>query len=402
MILEGIKVLDLSRILAGPLCTQYLGDLGAEVIKVEHPDSGDDTRAWPPFIGEEGTVFLSANRNKRSIAVDLKSEEGKEIIRKLVKQSHVVVESFATGVTNRLGVDYETLKEINPQIIYCSISGYGRTGPNSLLPGYDNALQAYGGIMSLTGAKGGPPIRAGFSPIDQTTGIHAVTGILAALLHYNQTGEGQYLEVSLLETAVGFLGYQAQNYWATQKVPERMGTGYGTLCPYQVFESADGHILIAVGNDTIWRRFCPAVGLEDFMDDSRFKTNPDRVRNFNETVEIVQEVIKTRSTQEWLEVLKQAKVPCAPVNTIDQVVEDPQVKYREMILQYTHPKLGDLKGIAYPVSFQNVKREVKKHPPLIGEHTEEILQEIGYTSSQINDMTNEGIVYLNNESQKLS
>ncbi|HMM70847.1 MAG TPA: CoA transferase, partial [Rhodocyclaceae bacterium] len=312
--LKGVRVLDLSKILAGPLCTQYLGELGAEVIKIEPPEGGDDTRSWPPRKDGQGAVFLAVNRNKQSVAVDLKSPEGVEIVKKIAKSAQVVVESYGTGVAERLGIDYRSLREVNPSLVYCAISGYGRTGPMGQQPGYDLMGQAFSGIMSLTGEKDGGPIRSPFSPLDQTTGMHALVGVLAGLMNRQQTGEGKYMEVSLFETALAFLAYNAQSYWVKGVVPERFGSGHESLCPYQAFEAADGYVLLGVGNDNLWRKFCAVAGLQAIQDDPKFKTNPDRVAHFDETVRIVAEVMKRQPVDAWVEILQRAGVPCAPIN----------------------------------------------------------------------------------------
>ena len=288
--LAGKRVLDFTKVLAGPLCTQYLSDLGAEVIKIEPTEVGDETRRWPPFRQGQGAVFLSVNRNKHSLAVDLKTPEGQAVVRRIARTADIAIESFGTGVAERLGIDYAALKAEKPDLVYCSISGFGRTGPRAGSPGYDVILQAFSGVMSLTGEPGGGPIRSPISPIDQTTGMHALSGILAALLHRDQTGEGTYLEVSLFETAVGFLGYNLQSFWERGVQPEKCGSGHESLCPYQAFEASDAPMMIGIANDNLWRRFCRAVGREELIDDPRFRTNPDRVANFDVTVGLVQDL----------------------------------------------------------------------------------------------------------------
>ena len=277
--------------LAGPLCTQALGDMGADIIKVEPVEIGDDTRRWPPFRGETGAIFLSANRNKRSLAVDLKTPEGRAIVHALAAKADIVIESYGAGVAERLGIDDATLRALNPRMIYCSISGFGRTGPLSHALGYDVILQAFGGIMGITGHEGGEPIRSPFSPIDQTTGLHAVTGILAALIQRSQTEQGSSFEVSLFETAMAFLAYTFQVYWEKGVLPDKCGSGHESLCPYQAFLAADKPILVGIANDNLWRRFCQAVDRQDLLADPRFQTNPDRVAHRAETVAIVQDII---------------------------------------------------------------------------------------------------------------
>ena len=397
--LKGIRVLDMTKILAGPLCTQYLGELGAEVIKVETPDGGDDTRSWPPVKDGVGSTFLSVNRNKQSIAVDLKHPEGLAIVRKLAKTAQVVIESFSTGVAQRLKVDYESVRADNPSVVYCSISGYGRTGPLGKQPGYDLMGQAYSGIMSLTGEKDGNPIRSPFSPLDQTTGIHALVGILSGVMNHHLTGEGSYMEVSLFETALAFLGYNAQSYWFKGVVPERCGSGHESLCPYQAFEASDGYLLLGVGNDGLWRKFCKAAGLEDVQDDPKFRTNPDRVAHFDETVGMVGEVIRRRSVGEWVEILQAAGVPCSPINTLDKVLAHPQTLARNMVMDYVHPYLGPQKAISQPILFKGKPREVLSPPPLLGQHTEAVLRSLDYAAEEILRLRERGVIFVNPKAQ---
>lgn len=391
--LRGIRVADLSKVLAGPLCTQYLSDLGATVIKIEPCQTGDDSRAWPPLKGRDGAVFLSANRNKQSLAIDLKTAAGRGIVLRLVERVDVLVESYRKGVTDRLGLDYASVRKRNNRLVYASISGFGRTGPLSELPGYDLVAQAFSGIMDITGESEGGPIRSAFSPLDQTTGIWAALGILAALRHRDATGEGKYVEVSLFETAIAFLGYTAQIYWTKGDVPRRFGSGHESLCPYQAFKAADNYLLIAVGNDKLWRQFCHAVGLNDFVDDPRFRTNADRVTRFAETVALVSERIKRKRVADWTEILTAAGVPNSPVNSVDKVLALPHTRECGIILDYEHPVHGPLKSIAMPVSFGSQPRTVRSAPPMLGRHTVEILRDLGFADSEIENWLREGIVY---------
>src|SRR5215469_5274021 len=298
--LDGIRVLDLSKVLAGPLCAQYLGDLGAEVIKVEAVGQGDETRGWPPFPAPGlGTVFLSANRNKRSIAVDMKSEKGRKLVHELAKSADVAIESFGTGVAERLGIDAASLCALNDRLIHCSISGFGRTGPLKNSPGYDVILQAFSGIMSMTGDEGGGYIRSPISPIDQMTGVHAFSGILACLFAREKSGKGAALQVSLLDTALGLLGYNLQTFWQRGTQPTKCGSSHESLCPYQAFEAADGPIMIGVANDNLWRKFCAVTGLGAIVDDARFRTNADRVAHRKETLAHVQKALTQKSVEAW-------------------------------------------------------------------------------------------------------
>ena len=390
--LSGLRVLDLTKVLAGPLCTQYLGDLGAEVIKVEPCGIGDDTRRWPPFRGETGAVFLSCNRNKRSLAVDLKSAEGRAIVHQLAARADVVIESYGTGVAERLGIDFPTLHALNPRLIYCSISGFGRTGPLRHALGYDVILQAFSGMMGMTGHEGGEPVRSPISPIDQTTGLHALSGILAALLQRGQTGEGSRLEVSLFETAMAFLAYNFQVYWEKGTLPDKCGSGHESLCPYQAFEAADKPVLIGIANDNLWGRFCRAVGRDALADDKRFRTNPDRVAHRAETVGLVQEIIRTRSCDAWVGMLTELGVPCAPINTLQEVLDHPHTAARGIVLDYQHPALGPLKTIAQPIQFNGATRDIKAPPPMHGEHSRAVLQELGYADAEITRLAAAGLV----------
>jgi crotonobetainyl-CoA:carnitine CoA-transferase CaiB-like acyl-CoA transferase len=390
--LTGVRVLDLTKVLAGPLCTQYLGDLGAEVIKVEPTQIGDDTRRWPPFRGETGAIFLSVNRNKRSVAVDLKSEEGQAIVHKLAAQADVVLESYGTGVAERLRIDYPTLKAIKPNLIYLSISGFGRSGPMANALGYDVILQAFSGIMALTGEPGGNPIRSPFSPVDQTTGLHAVTGIMAALIERGRTGQGTRIEVSLFETAMSFLSYNFHVYWENGIEPKKPGSGHESLVPYQAFEAADKPVLIGVANDNLWRRFCGAVGRDALAKDPRFLTSADRSTNRAACVCIVQEILRTRARDEWLELMNAIGVPCAPINSLQEALDHPQTAARGMVMQYDHPALGPMKTIAQPILFNNEPHDVGLPPPMLGQHTREVLRELAYAEGEIDRLTATGVI----------
>ena len=355
--LTGIKVLDFTKVLAGPLCTQYLGDLGADIIKVEAVGLGDETRGWPPFRAAGlGTVFLSANRNKRSIALDMKSDEGRSIAQELAKTADIAIESFGTGVAERLGIDAKTLQASNERLIHCSISGFGRTGPLKNSPGYDVILQAFSGVMALTGDEGGGYIRSPISPIDQMTGSHAFSGILASLLERQKTGKGSTVRVSLLETAIGLLGYNLQTFWERGVQPPKCGSSHESLCPYQAFEAADGPIMIGVANDNLWRKFCSVSGLEAIVDDPKFRTNADRVAHRAETLGHVQTVIAKRPVAYWDEVLPKIGVPCSPINSLAQLLDHPHTKSTGMIVEYDHPVAGVTKGIGQPILFNDQPR----------------------------------------------
>jgi crotonobetainyl-CoA:carnitine CoA-transferase CaiB-like acyl-CoA transferase len=391
--LTGIRVLDLSRVLAGPLCAQYLGDLGADIIKVETVGQGDETRGWPPFPAPGlGTVFLSANRNKRSIAVDMKTEKGREIVHALARSADVAIESFGTGVAERLGIDGATLRAVNARLIHCSISGFGRSGPLKNSPGYDVILQAFCGIMSMTGDEDGGYIRSPISPIDQMTGVHAFSGILALLYAREKTGKAGTIQVSLFETALGLLGYNLQTYWERGVQPPKCGSGHESLCPYQAFEAADGPIMIGVANDNLWRKFCAVAGLDTIVDDPRFRTNADRAAHRKETIGQVESAIAQHPVAYWNDALAGAGVPCAPINSIAQLLEHPHTRASGIIVEYEHQAAGRLRGVAHPVLIDGAERQAGLPPPMHGQHTDEVLTEMGLSSETIAELRQARIV----------
>jgi crotonobetainyl-CoA:carnitine CoA-transferase CaiB-like acyl-CoA transferase len=391
--LTGIRVLDLSKVLAGPLCAQYLGDLGADIIKVEAVGHGDETRGWPPFPAPGlGTVFLSANRNKRSIAVDMKTEKGREIVHALAKSADVAIESFGTGVAERLGIDAATLRSLNDRLIHCSISGFGRSGPLKNSPGYDVILQAFCGIMSMTGDEDGGYIRSPISPIDQMTGVHAFSGILALLYAREKTGKGGEIQVSLFETALGLLGYNLQTFWERGVQPPKCGSSHESLCPYQAFEAADGPIMIGVANDNLWRKFCAVAGLDGIVDDPRFRTNADRVKHREETIGHVQSALAQRSAGHWNEALAAVGVPCAPINSIAQLLDHPHTGASGIIVEYEHQAAGRLKGVGHPVLINGATRQAGLPPPMLGQHTEDILDEMGLSSETIAELRRDCVI----------
>jgi crotonobetainyl-CoA:carnitine CoA-transferase CaiB-like acyl-CoA transferase len=390
--LQGIKVIDLSKVLAGPLCGQYLGELGADVIKVEPVGSGDDTRGWLPQDQGQSAIFLAVNHNKRSIALDLKSEAGRQVVHDLVRDADVVLQGFGGGTAARLGVDYETLAALNPRLIYCEISGYGRSGPLGKEPGYDVMLQAFSGMISTMGEAGGAYARASFSPVDIGTAMHGVSGVLAAVIERGRTGKGVYVELSLMETALGFMGYMAQNYWRTGNNPQRMGTAHPSMAPYQAFQAADGPLMIGAGNDAQWRRFCAVAGLEAWVDHPDLATNALRVKNLQKTVEVVQERMQTRTIAQWMELLRGAGIPCSPIHTLGQALAHPQVADRGLLVSSQHPMLGTLQNVGLPIRFQNEDRSASRPPPLLGEHSEEILRDAGYSKQQISQLKAAGVI----------
>jgi formyl-CoA transferase len=337
-------------------------------------------------------MFFAMNRNKRSIALDLKSDAGRSVAWKMIENADVLVESFGTGVADRLGIGQEAMRKLNPRLIYCSVSGFGRSGPLGQRPGYEPMMQAFSGMMAITGDPGGGPIRIAFSPCDQTTGIHAVAGILAALRMRDKTGLGTYLEVSLFETATALMGWHAQGYWMTGERPGRVGSGHASLCPYQAFMAKDDYILISVASNLLWRKLCDALDLKQYSDDPRFRTNADRVAHRAETVALVQNAIAQRTVSEWMDRLTKANVPCSPINHIDQLLSDPHTAARKMVLTYQHPVGGAMNGIAYPVQIEGLDRVARQPPPLLGEHTNALLHELGYTSAEIEEMHSIGAV----------
>jgi crotonobetainyl-CoA:carnitine CoA-transferase CaiB-like acyl-CoA transferase len=385
--LAGIKVLDFSKTLAGPLCTQTLGDLGAEIIKVEALGLGDETRGWPPFRRPGlSSVFLCVNRNKRSIAVDLKTDQGRAIVHRLAREADVAIESFGTGVAEKLAIDAPTLRALNPRLVHCSISGFGRKGPLANLGGYDVILQAFSGMMSLTGEDGGGYIRSPVSPIDQGTGTHAVTGILAALIERGRTGQGTTVEVSLYETAMGLLRYNLQSFWEKGEQPPRCGSTHESLCPYRAFEASDGPILLGVANDNLWRKFCALAGLNDIVEHPKFVTNALRAAHRAETDELVQAAIAKRSVQFWNDELAKIGVPCAPINTLRQVLAHPHTAASGALVSYEHPHGGPVQSVGAPFMLGGQAREAGLPPPMHGEHTRAILREIGYTAQEVAEL----------------
>jgi crotonobetainyl-CoA:carnitine CoA-transferase CaiB-like acyl-CoA transferase len=390
--LENIKVVDLTRTLAGPFCTMMLGDMGADVIKIEEPERGDETRSWTPFWNGESTQFVSFNRNKRSLTVNLKDKDGIDLVLALTRKADVIIESFRTGALERMGLGYEAVKEVKPDIIYCSISGYGRTGPMAEKPGYDLLIQAYSGLMSLTGEPGGMPLRVGFSLVDLFTGMMAYGSIVTALYHREQIGQGQQIEAALLDGQVAAMSYHATAYFATGVAPHRMGSGHPSLVPYQSFPASDGFFILGVANEGLWRRFCQAIERPDLMEDPRFSTNDDRVAHRTECVDALSQIFRTRTVAEWVEVISAAGVPCGPINRVSDVVNDPQVLARNMIADIPHPNVPDLKVPNSPLKLAETPAAIRRSPPLLGQHNEEVLAELGYTLEQVADLRKKGVI----------
>jgi len=394
LLLGGLRVLDLSRILAGPYCTMTLGDLGAEVIKVERPGTGDDTRTWgPPFAGGESAYYLCCNRNKKSIAIDLKSPDGVKLVRELAKVSDVVVENFTPGLMKRFGLDYETLREDNPRLVYCSITAYGQDGPYRDRPGYDMVLSAVGGLMWITGPEGGEPCKVGVAITDVVTGIHASGAIMAALLRRERSGRGQHIDCSLLDIQVASLANIASNYLVAGKEAQRWGTAHESIIPYQVFNAKDRPVAIAVANQKLWKSFCVAIGKQEWIDDPRFESNPKRVENRTELVAYIAEMIAQKTCDEWVELLVGASVPCGPVNNMEGIFADPQVLHREMIVEIPHETIGTLRLGGVPIKYSETPASIRLPPPLLGQHTDEILADVlGYSPKQVEALRQQGAI----------
>ncbi|MBM3537717.1 MAG: CoA transferase [Alphaproteobacteria bacterium] len=404
--LTGLRVFDLTRILAGPTCTQILGDLGADVIKIERAAAGDDTRKFgPPWLKDaegkdtaESAYFLSANRNKRSLTLDLAKPEGQALARRLIARCDILVENFKVGDLAKYGLAYEQLKEQFPKLIYCSITGFGQTGPYAPRPGYDYLAQGMGGFMSLNGqpegTPGAEPLKAGIAVADITTGLYGVIAILAALRHRDATGQGQRIDLALLDTQISWLANEGSNYLVTGKAPKRLGNAHPNIVPYQVFPAADGYLILAVGNDGQFRRFCEIAGRADLAEDPRFASNPARVRNREFLVPILREIIAAKPRDYWLERLEPAGVPSGPVNTLDQVFADPQVVARGMRLDLPHGRFGvKVPSVASPLKMSETPPTYRHAPPALGEHTDEVLHDLlSLSESEIAALRNKGIV----------
>ncbi|WAA10876.1 CaiB/BaiF CoA transferase family protein [Fervidibacillus albus] len=376
--LEQIKVLDLSRVLAGPFCTMILGDLGAEVIKVEAPGGSDDTRKWgPPFQKGVSSYYACTNRNKKSVTIDLKTDRGKETIKQLIQHFDVLIHNFKTGTMERLGLGYEALSSINPRLIYCSITGFGETGPYKHFPGYDFIIQGMSGLMSITGDEVSGPQKTGVAITDILTGLYACIGIQAAIIERNRSGIGQKLDLSLYDSAVSALVNIASNYFMSGEVPKRLGNEHANIVPYQTFQTSDGEIVIAVGNDYQFGKLCSMIGKPEYKTDERFRTNPDRVRNRQILSKLLQSIFQSKQTAFWYEKCIAYGIPCGPIQTIDEVVKDPQLNARGMFTECFHPTAGTLKMIASPLKLSRTPVTIRHHPPNVGEHNEWLEQTYG-------------------------
>ena len=392
--LDGIRVLDLTRVLAGPYCTMFLGDLGAEVVKIEQPGVGDDTRGWgPPFTGGESAYFLCVNRNKKSITVDLKAQEGVALLRRLAEPADVLIENFRPGTMERLGLGEKELRAINPRLIYASLSGFGADGPMRDAPGYDLIVQAWGGLMSITGQPDGEPTKVGVAIVDLVAGLMLGKSIAAALFAREKIGVGQKIDTSLLEAEIACLINVGSNYLIEGSIPRRWGNAHPSIVPYQTFKTVDGYLVIGVASEGIWRRFCQAIGRAEWAEDSRFEKNSNRVANRSLLIDLLAEIFLGRSTDEWLKVLNSAEVPCAPVQTVDQVFKAPQVLHREMLIEVAHPTAGTVPMAGIPVKFSVTPASVRLAPPSLGQHTEEVLATwVGMGSKEINELRKRGAI----------
>lgn len=391
--LDGIRVIDLTRVLAGPFCAMMLGDMGADVIKVEQPGRGDDTRAWgPPFVGEESAYYLGANRNKRGMTLNLKDPEAREVLKELLKSADVVIDNFKLGTMARHGFDDAWYEEHAPQIVRASILGYGSTGPRAGLPGYDFLLQAESGLMSITGEADGDPMKLGVAIVDLCTGMYALSSILAALQARHRTGKGQYVEVSLYDTGVSLLANVAANYLASGKPAGRYGNGHPNIVPYNAYPTRDGMIALSVGNDGQFQTFCNAVGQDTWADDARFARNRDRVENRAACDAMISDLLKTDDTAAWLDKLQSAGVSCAPINTVDQALTAEHTIARGLVTKAIHSAEGEIDLPGIPFRFSDTAAAVRRAPPTLGEHTEEVLREIGKSADDIARLRESGAI----------
>jgi crotonobetainyl-CoA:carnitine CoA-transferase CaiB-like acyl-CoA transferase len=403
--LAGLRVLDLSRVLAGPWAGQLLADLGADVVKVERPGAGDDTRAWgPPWLADadgastgEAAYYLAANRNKRSVTVDLASPEGQRLVRELAQQADVVIENFKVGGLVQYGLDHERLRALNPRLIYCSITGFGQTGPYATRAGYDFLIQGMGGLMSVTGKPDGDPgagpVKVGVALTDVMTGLYATVAVLAALQHRERTGEGQHIDLALLDVQVACLANQAANHLVGGLVPQRLGNAHPNIVPYQDFPTADGHMIIAVGNDGQFAKLCATLGQPQWATDERFATNPQRVKHRADLIGLLRGATATQPTAHWVAAMEAAGVPCGPINTIDQVFQDPQVQARGLRVEMPHPTAGTVPLVANPIRLSGTPVDYRRAPPTLGQHTDEVLaQWLQLESDAVADLRNRRVV----------
>ena len=388
--LDGITVLDLTRVLSGPYCTMLLADMGARVIKIEQPGKGDDTRAWgPPFLEGESAYFLSINRNKEGVTLDFKDAEGRALLERLIAKSDVVVENFRPGTLAKLGLDYATLAPRYPRLVYCSISGFGQTGPRTKEAGYDAVMQGEGGLMSITGDPGGPGFRLGVAIADVVSGMFGAYGVAMALFARERTGRGQEVDLAMLDSVAALLTYQAGNYFASGKVPARLGNRHPSIVPYETFAASDGDFVLAVGNDEQWRRFCAVA---DLPEEPRFATNRQRVTGYDELRPFIADRLRMHSRQHWIDRLTAAGVPCGSVRNLQELFADPQIHAREMVAQLEHATIGPLRMLGIPVKLSDTPGTVRTPPPRLGQHTDAVLQELGLSAAAIVDLRRQKVI----------
>ncbi|MDE2686204.1 MAG: CoA transferase [Chloroflexota bacterium] len=382
--LQGIKVIDFSQILAGPFCTMLLSDMGADVIKIEKPNGGDDTRRYgPPFIEGESAAFLTLNRNKRSIVLDLKSEQGIAVVRRMLEDADVMIHNFRPGVVDRMGLGYDDVSALNSAIVYCTVSGFGTTGPYSSRAGFDLVAQGMSGLMSINGFPGAPPAKVGVPMADLNTGMFCAYGILTAYINRLSTGKGQHVDASLIESGIAYTLYESATYFATGEVAGPLGSAHRMIAPYQAFATQDGYINIGAANQNNWERMCRAIGREDLLDDDRFASNPERMVSIEALTPIMEETFRTKTTSHWVEILETAGVPCGPIYNIEQVYSDPHVQSREMSVALEHPKAGGIRNIGVPVKLSDTPGSVRTPAPLLGQHSDEVLSQYGYAGTEI-------------------
>jgi CoA:oxalate CoA-transferase len=391
--LDDLFVVDLTRILSGPICTMLMADMGAEVIKVEPPPLGDDSRQWgPPFIGGISTYFLSVNRNKKSLGLNLKSKDGRAILHKLIERADVLLENFRPGVLDRLGFGYEAVTKLNARTIYCSVSGFGHTGPYRDRPGYDVIAQGESGMMDLTGYPDGPPAKLGASLADIVAGLYAFNGICLALLARQKTGKGQHVDVSLLDGMVSTLAYHALIYLSTGRSPTRAGTRHPSIVPYECFQTRDGFVNIAVTNQKQWENFCEALGFPEIAHDDRFETMKARLSNYGILRPMIERVVSMMSRTEVIKAMSEVGIPAGPINTVGEILEDPHIHARQMVAELTHPQYGPLRVLGIPVKLSDTPGIVENAPPMFGEHNREVLQKLGFTEKELAELENAGVL----------
>jgi len=391
--LDDLFVVDLSRILSGPVCTMLMGDMGADIVKIEPPPTGDDSRQWgPPFIGGTSTYFHSINRNKKSLGLNLKADAGRQILWKLIERADVLLENFRPGVLDKLGFGYKDVSKANPRVVYCSISGFGQTGPYRDRPGYDVIAQGESGVMHLTGYPNQPPVKMGASLADIVAGLHAFQGILLALLARHRTGKGQRIDISLLDSMVSTLTYHALIYFTTGRSPKRMGNRHPSIVPYECFEARDGFVNVAVTNEKQWTNFCKVLGFPNIATDPRFATMKERLAHYDELKAMIVKVLSTWTRAEVMQRMEEVGIPAGPINTVGEILEDPHIKAREMVYELIHPEHGPLRMLGIPIKLSETPGAIELAPPRFGQHNREVLTRLGYDERAIHDFSERGVV----------